>query len=117
MTRLVITAAASKYSGGMACAPAKAAGNAAGKTRASALYDQAAPVPSAIRVHMFGLRLRRDCQPRAKMNPPIHHTTGVLNRACPQATGIMPSHAARPPPGSISLIAARNTGTVRASDR
>src|SRR5690554_2376829 len=39
----------------------------------------AAPVPSPISVHMFGLRFTTDCQPRMKKGCPAQRTTGVDN--------------------------------------
>ncbi len=41
------------------------------------LYNHATPVPIAIRVNMFRLRLRTEAHPRTKKGQPAHNTTGV----------------------------------------
>ncbi len=51
-------------------------GNACGATVAATLYANAAPVPSAISVHMFGLRSTIDRAPRTKNGAPAHSTIG-----------------------------------------
>ena len=108
----MITAAASKYTGGtppwrIAC------GSASGNSTAKTLYANAAPVPSAMSVNMFRLRVTSDCQPRTKNGQPPHSTTGVDRTSWLQSHAVGPS-AATSPGASISPIASARTGTVRA---
>ncbi len=51
---------------------------------ASALYRNAAPMPRAISVNMFGLLLTIDAQPRAKSGAPAQNTTGIESASCTQ---------------------------------
>ena len=55
----------------------KESGKTCGKSNATTLYTKAAPVPKLISVHIFGLRLTTDCQPRLKNGAPAHSTTGT----------------------------------------
>ena len=52
-------------------------GRCPGATVATTLNSQATPVPIAISVNMFSLRVRTDVQPRTKNGQPAHSTTGV----------------------------------------
>ena len=63
---------------------------------------------------MFRLRLTIDCHPRAKNGAAPHSTTGVARTSCVHAR-TAGGTACATPPGSISLIASRTTGTVRAT--
>ena len=80
----MITAAASKYTPTDPSGARKAGGNRPGATVAATLNSQATPVPSAIRVNMFRLRLTTDCQPRTKKGRPAQSTTGVAKSSCSQ---------------------------------
>ena len=55
-----------------------------GSSVATALYTQATPVPIAMSVNMFKLRVTRDFAPRTKKGHPAHKTTGVPRRNCSQ---------------------------------
>ncbi len=71
-----MTAAASKYTA--TAPPARtAAGKISGVSVATMLYAQATPVPMAMSVNMFKLRVSSDCQPRTKNDQPAQSTTGV----------------------------------------
>ena len=107
-----MTAAASKYTGGTP--PWRIAwGSASGNSTANTLYANAAPVPRAISVNMFRLRVTSDCQPRAKNGQPPQSTTGVARTSWVQSHAAGPSAATRPG-ASISPIASASTGTVSA---
>ncbi len=80
---------------------------------ATTLKRYATPTPSAMSVNMFGLRLTIDCHPRAKKGAPPHSTTGVASASWTQIPALAGTRC-RARPGSISLIASRNTGTVSA---
>ena len=54
-----------------------ASGKMPGATVATTLNSHATPVPIAIRVNMFRLRVRTEAQPRTKNGHPPHSTTGV----------------------------------------
>ena len=57
-----------------------------GTAAPTTLYAQATPVPSAISVNMFRLRLTTDAQPRSKNGQPPQRTTGVAKRSWSQAS-------------------------------
>ena len=63
-TRVVMAAAASKYTGGTPPISRKDVGKICGNTVATRLYKYATPVPIAIRVNMLVERFTTDVQPR-----------------------------------------------------
>jgi hypothetical protein len=90
----------------------KAAGNTPGSRVAIMLYDQATPVPMAIRVNMLRLRLTSDAQPRSKNGQPAQSTTGVASSICTQfeTAGLNSIRLCEMCP----LISIRNRGNARA---
>jgi hypothetical protein len=110
---VVITAAASKYSGG---APPwlNACGRMPGATVATTLNVHATPVPIAMSVNMLRLRVRIEAQPRSKNGQPAHNTTGVARRSWSHIPSWAETSAASGWPGMMSAIARTTTGTVSA---
>jgi hypothetical protein len=69
-------------------------------------------VPSAISVNMLSWRVASEATPRWKKGSPPHSTTGVASRSWPQASSRGASTPWSGRPGSISNMAATNTGSV-----
>ena len=80
----MITAAASKYTATAPPLMRNAAGNIWGARVAMTLYTQATPVPIAMRVNIFRLRVMSEFQPRTKNGHPPQSTTGVAKIICSQ---------------------------------
>ena len=70
----------------------------------------AAPVPSAINVHMFGLRLTTEAQPRLK-NGQQTMTTGVASANCTQPKSPWPIQSAKGMPMWLP-ISSRKTASA-----
>ena len=68
----------------MPASPRKEAGKIPGATVAMTLNSHAMPVPIAMRVNMFRLRVRTEAQPRTKKGHPAHSTTGVARMSWSQ---------------------------------
>ena len=82
-TSTMITAAASKYTGGPFM-PRSASGNQSGFSSATTLKIHAAPTPSMISVNMFHRPVPSDRTPRTRKGQPHHATTGVASKNCVQ---------------------------------
>src|ERR1700674_4637115 len=63
---------------------------------------------------MFKLRLTTDCQPRTKNGQPPQSTTGVASTSSAQINARGAISLSSAAPGTNSLMAAANKGTVRA---
>jgi hypothetical protein len=83
-TRVVIAAAASKYTATPPVSSRKDAGKILGNSAAIRLYPYATPTPSPIKVNMFRLRFTSDCHARTKKGQPPHRTTGVARMSSNQ---------------------------------
>jgi hypothetical protein len=88
------------------------AGRTSGATVATIENSQAAPVPSAISVNMFRLRLTTDCQPRTKNGQPAQSTTGVASASWPQATAACGNNRIGSIAGTSSPSIAQSSGIV-----
>ena len=108
----LMTAAASKYKGGIPLAMRNDAGSAFGNSIASTLNEKAAPTPSEISENILRLRLANDCNPRTKNGRPAHRMTGVASANCTQPDIVCPSHCAGLSTGTISPIASTSTGRL-----
>ena len=77
------------------------------------LKTNAAPVPRAISVNMFNLRLTSDIQPRSKKGSPHQTTTGVASRNWSQTMTRPAPVPAGLNPGTISVIEIKTSGIER----
>lgn len=65
---------------------------------AARLYRKATEVPAPISVHILGLRVLTDSQPRISSGLPAHRTTGAASSSSTQFCTPGFSHAAMWPP-------------------
>src|SRR5205807_2419228 len=89
------------------------AGSSPGATVATTLNTNATPVPSAISVNMFRLRLTTDAHPRWKNGQPPQRATGVASTSSIHARLRGEIACCTGCPGSKSDMPSRNTGRVR----
>ena len=71
-------------------------------------------MPRPIKVNMFGLAFTKDAHILWKNGHPAQSTTGVASSSSTQGWNRARARLWKGPPGSMSAMARRNTGTVRA---
>src|SRR5580692_6626176 len=116
-TRAVMAAAASKYTATSPSPPRNDAGNTPGKSTPTTLNAYATPVPKAISVNIFRLRVTSDRPPRTKNGQPPHKTTGVarINSIHCHALGEANCISAESP-GNMSAMVTTRIGIVSATE-
>ncbi|QDV85779.1 hypothetical protein TBK1r_47950 [Stieleria magnilauensis] len=109
----MITAAASKYSGGTPFSK-KASGITPGSRTPTKLNKYAARVPTAISENMFKFIVRNDLAPRTNNGHPHQKTTGVARASCnqPNIAWLIQSAIRKP---TIGPIAIRSSSTDSAT--
>ena len=110
-TSVMITAAASKYSGAMP-AILNACGKNWGNSSATKLNKYAAAVPMPIRLNILRWPVLKDATARSKNGQPAHSTTGVARPNCSQLKMFMPKTSCRCIPGSISAMVINKSGKL-----
>ena len=116
-TSVVMAAAASKYTATSPSPPRNDSGNAPGKSTPTTLNAYATPVPKAISVNMFKLRVTSERPPRTKNGQPPHKTTGVARTNSNHCHVLGEANCiSAESPGKKSAMATTRIGIVSATE-